>query len=110
VKFLSRYSLLIVDEIGYPPLGSNGGNLFFQLVNVCYERYAKVMMPAARASRRRAVRPDDGAGLIESNTISINGIDASSSVRAPIPPARSLWHTTSVEFELAAMDGFLRVP
>jgi len=33
VKFLSRYSLLIVDEIGYLPLGSGGGNLFFQLVN-----------------------------------------------------------------------------
>lgn len=27
VKFLSRYSVLIVDEIGYLPLGSNGGNL-----------------------------------------------------------------------------------
>ncbi len=27
VKFLSRYSLLIVDEIGYLPVGSGGGNL-----------------------------------------------------------------------------------
>lgn len=43
VKFLSRYSLLIVDEIGYLPLGSNGGNLFFQLVNACYERCAMIM-------------------------------------------------------------------
>jgi DNA replication protein DnaC len=43
VKFLSRYSLLIVDEIGYLPLGSGGGNLFFQLVNACYERSAMVM-------------------------------------------------------------------
>jgi DNA replication protein DnaC len=43
VKFLSRYSLLIVDEIGYLPLGSNGGNLFFQLVNACYERCALIM-------------------------------------------------------------------
>jgi DNA replication protein DnaC len=33
VKFLSRYSLLIVDEIGYLPVGSGGGNLLFQLVN-----------------------------------------------------------------------------
>lgn len=43
VKFLSRFSLLIVDEIGYLPLGSNGGNLFFQLVNACYERCAMIM-------------------------------------------------------------------
>ena len=43
VKFLSRYSLLIVDEIGYLPLGSGGGNLFFQLVNACYEHSAMIM-------------------------------------------------------------------
>jgi DNA replication protein DnaC len=43
VKFLSRYSLLIVDEIGYLPVGSAGGNLFFQLVNACYERCAMIM-------------------------------------------------------------------
>jgi hypothetical protein len=35
--------LLIVDEIGYLPLGSNGGNLFFQLVNACYERCAMIL-------------------------------------------------------------------
>lgn len=33
VRYLSRYSLLIVDEIGYLPVGSGGANLFFQLVN-----------------------------------------------------------------------------
>ena len=43
VRFLSRYSLLIVDEIGYLPVGSGGGNLFFQLVNACYERCAMIM-------------------------------------------------------------------
>ena len=43
VRFLSRYSLLIVDEIGYLPVGSGGGNLFFQLVNACYERSAMIM-------------------------------------------------------------------
>ena len=43
VRFLSRYSLLIVDEIGYLPVGSGGGNLFFQLVNACYERSAMLM-------------------------------------------------------------------
>lgn len=31
VRYLSHYSLLIVDEIGYLPVGSGGGNLFFQM-------------------------------------------------------------------------------
>jgi DNA replication protein DnaC len=43
VRFLARNSLLIVDEIGYLPVGSSGGNLFFQLVNACYERCALIL-------------------------------------------------------------------
>jgi DNA replication protein DnaC len=43
VRYLSRHSLLIVDEIGYLPVGSSGGNLFFQLVNACYERTAMIL-------------------------------------------------------------------
>lgn len=43
VRFLARNSLLIVDEIGYLPIGNNGGNLFFQLVNACYERCAMIL-------------------------------------------------------------------
>lgn len=43
IRFLSRTSLLIVDEIGYQPLDHDGGNLFFQLVNACYERCAMIM-------------------------------------------------------------------
>lgn len=43
VRFLSRNSLLVVDEIGYLPIGSSGGNLFFQLVNACYERCAMIL-------------------------------------------------------------------
>jgi DNA replication protein DnaC len=43
VRFLSRHSLLICDEIGYQPLGTNGGNLFFQLINACYERCSLIL-------------------------------------------------------------------
>jgi DNA replication protein DnaC len=43
IRFLTRNSLLIVDEIGYLPVGNNGGNLFFQLINACYERCALVL-------------------------------------------------------------------
>jgi len=43
VRYLSRHRVLIVDEIGYLPVGSSGGNLFFQLVNACYEKTAMIL-------------------------------------------------------------------
>jgi len=50
VRFLARHSVLIVDEIGYLPVGSGGGNLFFQLVNACYERCAMIMTSNAASA------------------------------------------------------------
>jgi hypothetical protein len=38
-----RFSLLIVDEIGYLPVVAGGGNLFFQLVNARYEKGAMIL-------------------------------------------------------------------
>jgi DNA replication protein DnaC len=43
IRFLCRASLLVVDEIGYLPVISGGGNLFFQLVNARYERGAMIL-------------------------------------------------------------------
>ena len=43
VRYLSRHALIIVDEIGYLPVGGSGGNLFFQLVNACYEKTAMIL-------------------------------------------------------------------
>ncbi|WOD14347.1 ATP-binding protein [Paraburkholderia kirstenboschensis] len=40
VRFVARNSLLIVGEIGYLSIGSNGGKLFFQIVNACHEKCA----------------------------------------------------------------------
>ena len=40
IRFLRRFALLIVDEIGYLPVIPGGGNLFFQLVNARYEKGA----------------------------------------------------------------------
>ena len=40
---LRQPSLLIVDEIGYLPVGANGANLFFQLVNTRYEKASTVL-------------------------------------------------------------------
>jgi DNA replication protein DnaC len=43
IRFFCRFSLLIVDEIGYLPVVPGGGNLFFQLVNARYERGAMIL-------------------------------------------------------------------
>lgn len=37
MAFLTRLDLLIIDELGYMPVGNNGANLFFQLVSRRYE-------------------------------------------------------------------------
>ena len=43
IRFFCRFSLLIVDEIGYLPVIDGGGNLFFQLVNARYEKGAMIL-------------------------------------------------------------------
>ena len=43
LRFYTRASLLIVDEIGYLPLPKEGANLFFQLVSARYEKGAMIL-------------------------------------------------------------------
>ena len=43
MNFLATASLLVVDEVGYLPIGQNGTNLFFQLVNRRYEKNSTVL-------------------------------------------------------------------
>jgi DNA replication protein DnaC len=43
LRFYTRASLLIVDEIGYLPISPGGANLFFQLVNARYEKGAMIL-------------------------------------------------------------------
>ena len=43
LKTLSHPALLIVDEIGYPPVTQSGATLFFQLVNRRYEHASTVL-------------------------------------------------------------------
>ncbi len=43
IRFYSRASLLIIDDIGYLPIGNGGANLFFQLVNARYEKSAMIL-------------------------------------------------------------------
>ena len=43
IRFFTRTSLLIVDEIGYVTIDGGGANLFFQLVNARYEKGAMIL-------------------------------------------------------------------
>ena len=43
LRFFTRTSLLIVDEIGYVTIDGGGANLFFQLVNARYEKGAMIL-------------------------------------------------------------------
>lgn len=43
LTLLKQAALLIVDEIGYLPVTANGANLFFQLVNVRYEKASTIL-------------------------------------------------------------------
>lgn len=43
LKHFCKYSLLIIDEIGYLPIDKNGANLFFQLINRRYEKSATIV-------------------------------------------------------------------
>ena len=48
---MRRYSLLIVDEVGYIPFDQDAANLFFQLVSSRYEHASLIMtsnLPFAR--------------------------------------------------------------
>ena len=42
LRILSRYKLLIIDEIGYLPMDMQGANLFFQLIARRYEKVSTI--------------------------------------------------------------------
>lgn len=42
LRILSKYSLLIIDEIGYLPMDIQGANLFFQLITRRYEKVSTI--------------------------------------------------------------------
>lgn len=43
LKTLSKYKLLIIDEIGYLPMDKQGANLFFQLIAKRYEKSSIIL-------------------------------------------------------------------
>lgn len=43
LKTLSKYKLLIIDEVGYLPFDKQGANLFFQLISKRYEKNSIIL-------------------------------------------------------------------
>ena len=43
LKNFCKYSLLIIDEIGYLPVDKDGANLFFQLIARRYEKHSTII-------------------------------------------------------------------
>lgn len=43
LKNYEKYSLLIIDEVGYLPIDREGGNLLFQLINKRYEKHSTII-------------------------------------------------------------------
>ncbi|WP_022750445.1 IS21-like element helper ATPase IstB [Lachnobacterium bovis] len=43
LKYINRYKLLIIDELGYLPIDKEDSNLFFQLINMRYEKKSTIL-------------------------------------------------------------------
>lgn len=43
LKNYAKYSLLIIDEVGYLPIDKEGANLLFQLINKRYENHSTII-------------------------------------------------------------------
>lgn len=43
LKYLNRYKLLIIDELGYLPIDKEDSNLFFQLIDMRYEKKSTIL-------------------------------------------------------------------
>ena len=43
LKYINRYKLLIIDELGYLPIDKENSNLFFQLIDLRYEKKSTIL-------------------------------------------------------------------
>lgn len=43
LKHFSKYRLLIIDELGYLPINKEDSNLFFQLIDMRYEKKSTIL-------------------------------------------------------------------
>ena len=81
LKQFSKYSVLIIDEIGYLPVDIEGANLFFQLIAKRYEQHSTIITTNQPFSKWGEVFSDNTLAkavldrlLHHSNIIKITGI------------------------------------
>ena len=43
LKYINRYKLLVVDELGYLPIDTEDSNLFFQVIDMRYEKKSTIL-------------------------------------------------------------------
>lgn len=80
LKYLNRYKLLIIDELGYLPIDKEDSNLFFQLIDMRYEKNSTILTTNINFSDWDSVFYDAVVAnaildrvLHHSHVISING-------------------------------------
>ena len=80
LKYLNRYKLLIIDELGYLPIDKEDSNLFFQLIDMRYEKKSTISTTNINFSNWDSVFYDAVVAnaildrvLHHSHVISING-------------------------------------
>ena len=80
MKYLNRYKLLIIDELGYLPIDKEDSNLFFQLIDMRYEKKSTILTTNINFSNWDSVFYDAVVAnaildrvLHHSHVISING-------------------------------------
>ena len=80
LKYLNRYKLLIIDELGYLPIDKEDSNLFFQLIDMRYEKKSTILATNINFSYWDSVFYDAVVAnaildivLHHSHVISING-------------------------------------
>ncbi len=58
IRNLKQYELLILDELGYIPIGEKGAELFFQVIAECYEKKSLIITTNIEFSRWASIFMD----------------------------------------------------
>lgn len=59
IKHFSKYKLLIIDEIGYLPIGEQEAKMFFQLIDKRYEKKSTIVTSNINLSEWNSIFVDN---------------------------------------------------
>ena len=63
LKYINRYKLLVVDELGYLPIDKEDSNLFFQLIDMRYEKKSTILTTNINFNDWDSISSSNGANL-----------------------------------------------